>query len=150
MTKELQHLEELLIARRLAARDDFRGCSLDEVRELESRYAVTLPTFYTEFLLRMGRGAGAYMRGSDVFYPELLQVRRYAEELLREAGVNFQLGQNDFVFFVHQGYQFAYFQTDTSDDPPVWYFYETWKSPEKRKSLSAFLYAVAGEMQGDT
>ena len=94
MTTKMQHLEELLLRRQLASRDDFRGCSFEEVRELESRFTVTLPAVYKEFLLRMGRGAGAFMKGSDVFYPELLQVRRYAEELLREVGASFQLTQN--------------------------------------------------------
>lgn len=144
MNMKIQQLEEQLLKDGLVSHGDLCGCSPQEVREVETVFGVTLPGFYARFLQKMGRNAGSFLKGSSVFYPELFKLRGYVEELLRETGAEFRLSERDFVFYVHQGYQFAYFQVDAGDDPPVWCFEEGWEAPiEKWASLSAFLLAVA-------
>jgi hypothetical protein len=148
----IQLLEEDVFKNGLAVCANMHGCSPEEIREVEGKFGVTLPAFYRCFLQKMGRRAGEFLVGSDVFYPQLLNLREYAEDLLRETRCSFSLGKEDFVFFVHQGYQFAYFRASDGDDPPVWYFYETWKEPqEKWSSLSAFFCEEAdkeGKLHG--
>ena len=145
MTTDVNELQKLIMSTGLASYGDFVGCSPAEIREVETGSKVVLPRFYAQFLETMGRGAGGFLKGSSVFYPELLRLRGYAEDLLREGGTAFQLGERDFVFYVHQGYQFAYFHADVGDDdPPVWCFEEGWETPKERwGSLSAFFLAVA-------
>lgn len=80
---------------------------------------------YELFLKAMGRGAGKFFEGTDIFYPEILTIKRGAEELLREDEVPFCLSESDFVFCSHQGYQFMYFKLDElNDDPAVYYYLE--------------------------
>lgn len=146
MNTEIELLEQYLIESGLTLRSDFRGCSLGEIRQVENAFGLTLPAFYVAFLHKMGRDTGRFMKGSSVRYPELLKLRKYAEELLTETSTNFKLGKKDFVFFVHQGYQFAYFQADKGDDPEVWCFDERWDSPQKKwTSLSAFFKGIASD-----
>ena len=150
MTIEIQELKEQIVVAGLASIADFVGCSPKEIRKVEAEAQISLPRFYVRFLESMGKGAGYFLRGSSVFYPELLQLRRYAEELLREMGFPFQLGERDFVFFVHQGYQFAYFQVDAGDDPRVWCFEEEWEAPEdKWGTLSEFFLAVVRDQSSE-
>lgn len=98
-------------------------CSEKDVRTIERKFKVSLPPVYLRFLYMMGRSAGTYQRGSSCFYPELLELRDWAEELLLEN--NFKpLPEDAFVFWMHQGYQFAFFRLSEGDDPPVYYYHE--------------------------
>ena len=58
------------------------------------------------------------MQGSDFTFEDLEGVREAADELLVEAGLE-PLPSSAFVFVMHQGYQFYYFQ-----DGAVFYFKE--------------------------
>jgi hypothetical protein len=128
----------------LVSPKELRGCSLGEIHKVESAFGIRLPAVYIMFLKTMGKSAGRFLKGSSAFYPELLKLRGYAEELLREDSVEDQLTKRDFVFFVHQGYQFAYFQLDEGDDPPVWCFAEGWEAPVRKfDSLSEFMMRMA-------
>ena len=113
------------------------GCSDKEIAELESRFSVRLPSPYRRFLSRFGRDANASfsLRGSDYFIPRLFELRSWAEEMLRESGSPFALHPQDFVPLMHQGYQFYYFRADgASDDPPVFYYFESRTQPEQKFS----------------
>jgi SMI1-KNR4 cell-wall len=107
----------------------FRGCRDDEIDHLESSLGVKLPSIYRRFLARMGRSAGAFLSGTDFLFAGLPELRRQAERLLEEANVSFRLAEADFVFAVHQGYQFLYFTTGQLDDPAVWQFAEGVSEP---------------------
>lgn len=49
-----------------------------------------------------------------MFFDRILELRDYAKELLEEDESAFELKPEYFVFYSHQGYIFAYF--DTSND----------------------------------
>lgn len=115
----------------------YKGCSSREIEELEARFGVRLPSPYCRFLSRFGRDgvASPALRGSDYYMPLLFSLRAWAEDLLKADGSAFTLHPQDFVLFMHQGYQFCYFRADgASDDPPVFFYFEDWMQPEQRFS----------------
>lgn len=123
-----------------------KGCTANEIAEIESYFKVQLPNAYTDFLKTMGRGAGDYLKGSSVFYDEIFDLKDGAVDLLTEN--NFKpLPEDAFVFYMHQGYQFAFFLSETSDDPPVFYFYEGKNKSDfemKEKKFTDFLEVHLG------
>lgn len=120
-----------------------KGCSPKEINEIESFYGVKLPITYVNFLERMGKGAGTYLEGSSVFYDEIFELREWATELLSEN--NFKsLPKDGFVFYMHQGYQFAFFYLFDGEDPPVYYYYEgrnRFEFERKEEKFTDFLTA---------
>lgn len=100
-----------------------RGCSLSQIEKIERHHGARLPLTYVEFLYAMGVRAGRFMEGSSMFYNEIFDLREGAIEVLAEN--NFKpLPDNAFVFYMHQGYQFAFFKMDEGDNPPVYYYSE--------------------------
>jgi DNA repair exonuclease SbcCD nuclease subunit len=95
----------------------------EDISKIELEFNASLPKVYKQFLQLMGSSAGVYMQGSSVFYNELLSLKEWANELLVENNMQ-PLPDNAFVFWMHQGYQIAYFNLNDGDDPPVYYFTE--------------------------
>lgn len=95
----------------------------------------------------MGRSADGFFRGTDMFWPDLRSLRRYAEELLEENGNPFPLSKDAIVIAVHQGYQFLYLDSDLKkSDPPVYYYMEGDKTPtQKWDSFTKFLHETVEE-----
>lgn len=114
---------EQLVTFNIAKVDEIIGCTPSELREVELAQNIELPQIYKEFLLKMGKGAGRFYRGSSFFYPDILSLKSSAKELLQENNVSFDIPENAFVFFMHQGYQFSYFHIDTKTDNPSVYHY---------------------------
>lgn len=104
--------------------DQIIPCSVDEVVHLEKKLKITLPSAYKEFLLWMGHSGAEFLRGSDCFYKNLLQLKNWAVELLEENNFPETLPSEAFVFFMHQGYQFGFFKLTEGDDPPIYYYNE--------------------------
>jgi hypothetical protein len=100
-----------------------KSLGLFELKEFEEKVNVTLPKEYRDFLLLMGRSAGNYMKGSSVFYEQLLHLKEWTDELINENNLP-PLPPDAFPFWMHQGYQAAYFRTTEGDNPPVYYFTE--------------------------
>ena len=97
--------------------------SLKELSQLEGQLEVNFPKAYKEFLLAMGKGAGIYMKGSDVFYDTIPDLKDASQELILDN--NFlTLPPNSFVFWMHQGYQLAFFKLNEGENPPVYYYSE--------------------------
>ncbi|PZR09699.1 MAG: hypothetical protein DI539_21710, partial [Flavobacterium psychrophilum] len=94
-----------------------------DVDSIEKECNVKLPGAYKEFLLYMGRGAGRYMIGSDVFYDKMLHLQFWAEELAKENNLQ-PLPPGSFTFWMHQGYRAAYFMTGDGEDPAVYFYSE--------------------------
>lgn len=118
---------------------------LDEfqIRKIEIEFNAPLPATYRTFLSLMGNGAGNYMRGSSVFFNEIFSLRKWTMELINENGLN-PLPKNAFVFWMHQGYQSAYFRLNESNDPPVFYYEEGNRTQDfqlKEKKLTDFFVA---------
>lgn len=116
------------------------GLDQSKIDRIEENFNVRLPIVYRVFLSIMGKGAGQYMRGSSVFFNEIYLLRDGAEELLK--GNNFRpLPKDVFVFWMHQGYQFAFFYLNQGDDPAVYYYCEGTKESDFiriTKTLSEF------------
>lgn len=79
------------------------------------------------------------MLGSSVFLDELPDLQEGGRELLAENNME-PLPDNAFVFWMHQGYQMAYFILGESDNPTVYYFSESFedKAFVQEKSLLNF------------
>jgi hypothetical protein len=111
--------------------DQFRSTGLDgapatewEIEQLEKSIRLPLPPSYRAYLLIAGQRPPSAWVGSDCDLRHLLQLRADADRLLRENGQP-PLPANAFVFLMHQGYQFFYFEADgRQDDPPVFYYLE--------------------------
>jgi len=122
-----------------------KPCSENEISLLEQRIGHPLPKAYREFLLWAGHGAGHLMQGSDFYYDDLDGLREAAVELLQEDNIFQRLPSNAFVFYMHQGYQFAYFLLGHGDDPPIYAYVEGQDEPEfpeQAPSYSVFLYQL--------
>lgn len=137
----MKDIVKALIRKGIAKRDDIRGCSEEEVAELEKFFNIHLPSEYRRFLLTMGHSAGKFLVGTDVFYQHLVDLKTWAKDLLIENNVNFQLSEDAFVFSMHQGYTFLYFNLSEGDDPPVYMYLEGNEHPQR--VASSFLGYIA-------
>lgn len=131
MRSTIQSAIERLVSAGLATKATVQGCSGEEIADLQRRIGLDLPKRYVEFLARCGRGAGEFLVGTAWTLPELEGLTREATELLHRCGVDAQLPPTAFVFEMHQGYTFFYFDCAAGDDPPV-YLYEEGDSAPRR------------------
>ncbi len=142
----MQALIERMVSAGYARTDEIRGCTPEEVAGIEARFGLRLPQVYREFLLAMGRGAGRFFRGTDVFYPTVFELRQWAEELLEECRQPFALAGDAFVFLMHQGYELGYFHTGSGeDDPPLYRYVEC--DPAPVQNASSFSEMLREELE---
>ena len=113
-----------LVAKAFVDLSAIKGCSEADLRVIEATRGVTLPSVYRQFMLRLGRDAGQFLRGTDFLYPELMGLQALPAPLLKTSGALFELTPAHFVFMSHQGYQFLFFACDAGDDPPVMHYLE--------------------------
>lgn len=113
-----------LVNAKICRSDEVQGASWEEVAVLEKKLRQSLPAQYREFLLGVGRGAGEFLHGTVIFASALAELRNEAIGLLNENGENVQLSEDTFVFSMHQGYEFTYFNFSEGDDPPVYQYVE--------------------------
>jgi hypothetical protein len=98
---------------------DCYPCSQPEIQKVIEYAGGKLPTAYIEFLQEMGRGTEpGFLRGHSCFIDEIFDLRNWAEELLAENEFGKSLKDEDFVFWMSQGYQFAFFKLIEGEDPP--------------------------------
>jgi hypothetical protein len=116
-------------------RGQLRGLAPDVIEEVERDQVAPLGSAYRSFLTLMGAGAGRFLRGSDVYRPGVLGLGTSARDLLLENRSPFVLTDVDRVFFMHQGYQFAFLR-GVGPDPEVW-FYSEGASPDETPRASA-------------
>jgi hypothetical protein len=127
--------------------DDILPCTEDEISILEEQVGLSLPEAYKEFLLWMGHGAGRLLRGSHCFYEHLVRLQEGARELLEENSFSEILPNDAFVFFMHQGYQFAFFRVSESDDPPIYYYHEAMEQKTFTMTHNCFSEFLAEEIE---
>lgn len=123
---------------------ELKPCTEEEVKALEVSLVCRFPEAYREFLLWMGHGAGTFLQGTDIFYEHVPKIQGWAKELLIENNFPQPLPDDAFIFMMHQGYQFMFFRTLESDDPPIYYYHEAYhfESFELRfPNLDEFLIA---------
>ena len=125
------------------------GCSKGEIRRIEEIYDFRLPEIYREFLLKMGRGAGDFYRGTDMFYgQEITEFNSYLREILEDDKSEFTLPGNAFVFAHHQGYIYYFFYVTEGENPAVYGYMEGDLLPRKiDESFSEFLLSSLKEQQ---
>lgn len=124
MKNDIDAIIETIIDSGLASETELCGCTDAEIADLESRLGLRLPQRYREFLRKAGRGAGRLFRGTDVFYPALLNLQGWATELVAEEGGPFVLPADAIVIGMHQGYEFLFIRAGEGDDPAVYRFVE--------------------------
>ncbi len=144
MMKDLNSLTDLSIFLKKRG-NNLKPVNSNKIQQIEGVYNIVLPETYKQFLLLMGNGAGAFMRGSSVFFDELFYLKQGVQELIEENNLE-TIPEDAFVFWMHQGYQAAYFRLSEGNDPPVYYFSEGKKTDRfelKEKSLTDFFISQA-------
>lgn len=113
---------------------------IDEIMQLSPKGY--LPKAYIEFMKEFGNGG--YMRGDSCFMDEIGMLQTGAVELLEENESSNNLTDNDFVFWMSQGYMFCFFRLDEGDNPPVYYYNEAKEDKfiKITNSLSDFLLGM--------
>ncbi|QIB74798.1 SMI1/KNR4 family protein [Halogeometricum borinquense] len=104
----------------LAADAEIEGCSAEEISQIENESNVRLPAAYVAFLKEMGRSAGDFLRGDDLFYPDMIGLQDTVEECMFVSDSSAVLAESDFVFAGHHDYVYLYFDTEDGEDPPVY------------------------------
>ncbi|GLY88087.1 hypothetical protein [Actinoallomurus iriomotensis] len=126
-----------------ASHDDIQGLSGDLIRQVNDDQPAPLPFAYRCFLEHAGAGAGRFLQGCDVFHPDVLGLRRAADELL--AGRGLTLTDADRVILMHQGVQFDFLHGD-GEDPEVWSYCEDDTAPALRHArFTDWLFANVRE-----
>jgi len=119
-----------------------KPCSTDEIESLiQSTEGKYLPKEYLKFMRYAGNGI-RFFKGSDHTVNDLPGLKEGAIELLQENESEEELTDNSFVFYMHQGYQFYFFNLDEGDNPPVYFYHECENEDrfvKKYESFSAFL-----------
>ena len=106
--------------------DEWIPCSDAEIGLLESALGLPIPAAFKEFLAWIGKGAGDFMMGSDFYYECMFGLREDAQELLDENNFPKPLPNDAIVFFMHQGYQFAFIKVSDGNHSPVYYYNEAY------------------------
>jgi hypothetical protein len=140
-------LRDQLISVGVARPGEIVGCTPAEIEEVARDQGTDLPAAYRAFLALMGRKAGALFVGSDVFYPEVLQLRQAAEGLLEVGGARVGLPPTAVVFLMHQGHTFMYIDAGEGQDPPVRKYQEGWEAPVRHADHFTSYLASAIEGQ---
>nr|OEJ76198.1 hypothetical protein BH720_05915 [Desertifilum tharense IPPAS B-1220] len=99
-------------------------CTEEEIFSLETDLNINLPKAYKEFLLWGGHEAGGLLEGSDCFFKHILNIQKWAIDLLNENDFPESLPKDAFVFYMHQGYEFMFFKISEGDDPPIYIYNE--------------------------
>lgn len=119
---------------RVSSEAECVGCSPEEVRILESRYAVRLPETYRYFLEVMGHSSGRLFTHDhlSVSYGHVLTMtaderdeqQRWSEDR-NGPPPGFVLPSDALLIAGRLGEQFEFIRCIEPDDSPVWY-YNTW------------------------
>jgi hypothetical protein len=129
-----------IVNKGLATIDQIKGCSEEEIIQLEGLVGDRLPDKYRNFLLASGHQAGKLFQGTSIFFHDLKDLKREAENLLLENNESYTLPENSFVFSMHQGYEFKFFLLSDGDDPPIYQYVEGSGKPEVSwQSFRSFL-----------
>ena len=144
----LDSLEE----RSIAQRSGLHGCRDEEIKQLETKYGITLPSSYRQYLATMGHRSGRLFTHDHLAatYPYVLEMtaehRADANELPDEAFVD--LPADALIIVGRLGEQFLFIRCLETDDSPVWYFneYET-KIRQAHTSVLDWLQSTAAEAE---
>jgi len=133
----LEQVQDLLRAGGPRARPvrSFAGCTSAEIEAVIAAQSLQqLPAVYRCFLARMGKDAGGFLArgdGAEYLYPEVLNFRQLANQILEQNGHPFALEQHHLVIgeYLSQQFHFLNWRTGNIDDPPVWTYLENYVAP---------------------
>ncbi|WP_156161415.1 SMI1/KNR4 family protein [Nocardia vulneris] len=90
------------------------GCTADEVAEVVAMApgAFPVPDEYLAFLAVLGKSAGTFFVGTDLFYPALLEANEAAVDINSGPGEDLSLSDR-FFFGHHKGYKVYFFERNS-------------------------------------
>ncbi len=114
----------------IAKQEDLRGCSNEEIRALEARYAIRLPKSYEWYLQTMGHASGRLFTHDHlaVFYKQVWWMTdEYPAEWRGEwakEGIEpkFVLPADALIICGRLGEQFEFIRCTGEEDSAVWFF----------------------------
>lgn len=113
---------------------------MNKLSRIESNHHILLPDVYRDFYDLCSSSIPDKLVGTDLLnnysYSDL---NNGAIELLEEDGVDNFLEGDDFVFMMHQGYMFWYFNANGDSDPIVHGYYEGKLKPDTFGRFSDFI-----------
>ncbi len=128
--------------RGIAAAQDLKGCSEAELAAVrQAAGSFVLPEQYFEFLGLMGREAGRLFRGTDMFFPGLLECHDQAREFAEDDDPGLTVANRHF-FGHHAGYQWYLFQRGTAE--VFMYTEESGPPVAKGEDFLDFLWGTIG------
>jgi hypothetical protein len=150
MSRDLEEKMSSLLTQleqgRLCKPGEARGATEQEIDRLEREIGLPLPAAYKSYLRAVGKGAGDFLCGTDIFLPQVPGIRDDAVEVLHQLDPSLQLPPDAFVFGHHQGYVFYYMRTDPADDdPPVYCFTDDASPRQVSSSFTGFLTEMADQ-----
>ena len=111
---------------------------MDRLIRLEKEKKITIPEIFKDFFKSYTTSVPKNLVGTDLWNNK----RDYNEDaaaLLKEVKVDNFLLDTDFVFMIHQGYIFWYFNADGNPDPTVCAYHEGKLKPDNLGPLSKFI-----------
>jgi len=146
-------LKQKLLELGMGNMDTLIGCNEQTIQSLmQDQEVESLPLVYRQFMMHLGKRAGSLFAGTDCFCDYLIGVKEQAQDLLDDVtDSKYKLPKDAFVFLIHQGYQFNYFQTDNKlNDPPVYYYTDSYESPRlSHNTVSEFWTDFIVAREGD-
>lgn len=122
--KKALTLKDLMIKTGVANPNLIKGCSREEIIQIEQENNVTLPTSYKVFLKNFGHGLGGrVMYDIDILYPKILGLTDFLrnEVLIEEDDPS--LPEKAFVFAARYEEQFMFFEASgLVEEPPILYY----------------------------
>ncbi len=122
-----------------------KPCSKDDISKLvELSPTRTLPKTYLDFMNKAGNGI-EFLVGTDYSMKYIFDLKEWAIELLEENNFIKKLTDNQFIFMMHQGYMFWFFNLNDGDDPAVYCYDESVDLDDFNKvsdTLSDFLISL--------
>ncbi|WP_063632232.1 SMI1/KNR4 family protein [Nocardia brasiliensis] len=124
-----------LVESGFAKAGEIAGCTADEVAEVVATApdSFPVPDEYLAFLAVLGKAAGTFFVGTDLFYPSLLEANEAAADISSGPGEDLSLSDR-FFFGHHQGYKVYFFERNAE---AVYVYQEG--HPEIQRLASSFL-----------
>lgn len=149
MSEPMDRLVERLLATGVATKETIIGCTPEEVAEVRADHDVErLPGHYEQFLLAMGKRAGELLRGTDFFYPHILELDADGRELLADNDALHLLAEGSLIIGMHQGYELYWLEAGEPSGPLVWYQEPDQTEHRRWPTLLDFLMSQVEDQRG--
>ncbi len=117
---------------------EVQGCTEAEIQSLEDALHIQLPEAYREFLGWIGKLRGALTTDNHGWRDNyLIDLQVGAQQILWENNFPQKLPSNAYVFSMHEGFIFYFFNLNGDDNPPLYSYMEG--ETEFRKEFCSFI-----------